>query len=193
MLTQGWGDFIAWLEGHQASAEVFVAIAALIVTAALVGVTITYVRAARRQADASTKMAQEAREQRLSGVQALILLQHGSHEDLGTKICVRFRLMNEGNGPAMAVTRVVRHPNLLRGTGEHVREWQAITEPLCDDTFELSRQLPSQPTPGVIRVDWSDIYRRARWCQLPFTARLDGERVVVEWGQLELSAGEGGG
>jgi len=50
MLTQGWGDFIRWLEGHQASAEVFVAIAALVVTAVLVGVTISYVRAARRQA-----------------------------------------------------------------------------------------------------------------------------------------------
>ena len=68
MLTQGWGDFIAWLEGHQASAEVFVAIAALVVTAGLVGVTFAYARAARQQADASTKMAQEMREARHGGV-----------------------------------------------------------------------------------------------------------------------------
>ena len=183
---------IDWLNDNSGAVQAMAVVALVLVTAVYAVLTWGIAAAARRQADASMEMAREAREQRLSGVQALILLQHGGHEDLGTKICVRFRLMNEGNGPAMAVRRVVRHPNLLRGTGEHVREWQAITEPLCDDTFELSRQLPSQPTPGVIRVDWSDVHRRSRHCELQFTAWLDEGRVIVQWGQLDLSTGEDG-
>ena len=127
MLTQGWGDFIAWLEGHQASAEVFVAIAALIVTTVLVGVTITYVRAARRQADASMEMAREMREQTeasrrlaraaeaslLAAFEPRIVFRHKAMTQDVRRIlpprAISVELVNEGSGPAYDIRCSASH------------------------------------------------------------------------------------
>jgi hypothetical protein len=127
MLTQGWGDFIAWLEGHQASAEVFVAIAALVVTAVLVCVTISYVRAARRQADASMEMARQMREQAeashrlaraaeaslLAEFEPRIIFHHKAMTRDVRRIlpprAISVELVNEGSGPAYDIRCSASH------------------------------------------------------------------------------------
>ena len=183
---------IDWLNDNQGAALGIAAAVQATATIVLVVVTIVYVLMTAKQADASVKMADEMREQRLSGSQALILLEGGDSTTYESQANVRLRLRNEGNGPAMRVKRVVKHPNLFSATGEDVRDWPDIVEPMCDDGFVLARQLSDQPVPGTVRVEWFDIHHRPRWCQLPFTAWSQGGQVSVEWGQLELSSSEGG-
>lgn len=69
ILAQGWGDFIQWLEGHQASAEVFLAVAALALTAGLVWATWTYARLTREMAEAARQQAEAARQQAEASVE----------------------------------------------------------------------------------------------------------------------------
>ena len=163
MLTQGWGDFITWLEGHQASAEVFVAIAALAVTGALVFVTISYVRAARRQAEASVLMAAEMREARHGQVMPVVdIVLEPLTDTLEVAIAVAkgafpqhmwARVKNAGVGPALDLRFQTKlndmgpnwHDVGHLGVGEVVRaeiaqseRWPVYLEPVEERVRRLS-------------------------------------------------------
>ena len=190
LLTQGWGDFITWLEGHQASAEVFVAIAALAVTAVLIVVTITYVRAARRQADASVQMAQEARLARHARLDALkpvldieptLLLPYGPPmpaqpvDDAG-HLGLSASIRNEGPGPALRVAYCVWEGERIerlskqRGVLGSDKEFGAgalVVEPLKDDTMV-----------GAVVIQYEDVFGRRFESRFPIGE--DGLPLTVD-------------
>jgi len=165
MLTQGWGDFITWLEGHQASSEVFVAIAALVVTAVLVWVTIAYVGAARQQANASVKMAGEMREQRLSTGRPNVLLCPLAEERGQEKIrlalkgplpdCTPVRLTNVGSGIAAGVNV----PYRLEGADpkERIIDYLLPGSSETEEFFYLS-PVENAENRRVLRIGYCDVF-----------------------------------
>lgn len=108
-----WGDFIEWLEGHEASALVLAAFLAFLATVILVVVTAFYANSAGRQAEANAKMVEEMREQRLSSDQPTVILRLASehlaigpvrsNEKGGLRLppIIDVQVYNAGRGPAV--------------------------------------------------------------------------------------------
>ena len=129
MLAAGWwGDFIRWLEGHDASALVLAAFLTFLATVILVIVTAFYAKSAGRQAKASVKMAEEMREQRLDEDRSHLLIDladqaapDGGHHRF-TKgetlhdMCPRLlhvEIRNVGRGPAKDLVAAAVHPGAV--------------------------------------------------------------------------------
>ena len=125
-LMQGWADFVDWLGGGPA-AQALAAFVTLLVTVALAAITFSYAVAARRQADASAKMAEEMRGQRLDLDRPYLLLEVRNLDALEWKDLnepsaaepdpaaaypksIAYRVYNAGRGPAKEVETTFLQP-----------------------------------------------------------------------------------
>jgi cobalamin biosynthesis Mg chelatase CobN len=117
ILAQGWGDFIQWLEGHQATAEIVLAAAALALTGALVWATCTYVKQTRQ-------MAQEMRDQTMNAVRPFLVANHKVTGNVGEAPTVEVEPANIGFGPALNVQCVFNDP-----TFAYYEEWWSVIAP----------------------------------------------------------------
>jgi hypothetical protein len=116
-----WGDFIGWLEGHEASALVLAAFLTFSATVILAVVTAFYAGSARRQAGANVKMAEEMLQQRLIGVQPIVVpsaVSVGHWE-------VEARVSNVGNGPSFELAVLLESLTENRQVDE-VHEMQVL-------------------------------------------------------------------
>ena len=149
MLAAGWwGDFIGWLEGHEASALVLAAFLTFWATVILAVVTAFYAGSAKRQAEASRRMAEETRQQRLIGVQPVVV---PCELDVA-RWYIRAILVNVGSGPSFDLSFCLqsldRGRQVDQGGGVQVfrpGERQAV-EFVPQDVFDERPQLNSGQT-----------------------------------------------
>jgi hypothetical protein len=86
-----WGDFVGWLEGHDASALVLAAFLTFLVTGILAGVTAVYAVAARRQAEATLRPV------------ISLWTEPSFPKDVAARHVYTVYYHNIGNGPAMDI------------------------------------------------------------------------------------------
>jgi hypothetical protein len=178
-LASSWGRFIEWLEGHEPSAQVFVVLLSFLVTLGLVGVTAVYAMAARRQADASAKMAEEMREQRRDAARPVIDIEVAplTVEEEGPLAMpqglapfIKCRLRNVGAGPALNVTFNVSDGSgktpVPKGVGAvaagaYAKEW-FIKKRIDEWPLAVEVDPPGTSADGVLRVRYEDVFGNAR-------------------------------
>lgn len=179
-----WGDFIRWLEGHEASALVLAAFLTFLATVILAVVTAFYAGSARRQAKASVRMAEEMRRQRLSVSQPVLVPRPLEVSPQASQHNVRLMVANVGNGPAIQVKRTVSHPSLK--AKEHTQEWAVLpVNEERDMSFVLGT--PVAAADGVLQVSWLDIHGQQFRFSAPVKTGRSGE---VQLGDLTFSVGQ---
>jgi hypothetical protein len=176
-LMQGWADFVDWLGGGPA-AQALAASVTLLVTVALAAITFSYAVAARRQADASVKMAEEMREQRRDAVRPLMDIEpapvtgdEGLERALrrGLPPFIRCRLRNIGVGPALNVkfdvydesrSAVVTKGVAAVAPGAHAQEW-FTKRPTEEWPLAVEADSEAGQGAGVLRVQYEDVFGNA--------------------------------
>lgn len=169
--------------------EYFTGVAAgvsAVVVALLVGATIVYARAAKQQADASMRMAEEMKEQRLSEARPYLLMRledlvklEGDFNELinaeeyEMPSDFKIKIRNEGTGPAKNIIAAFWRsddvfPFQCKGYLARQEEWQTTISTLRIDVGEIEVWLPELRKivkyvyPGTIAIEYRDIHER-RW------------------------------
>ncbi|MCJ7829270.1 MAG: hypothetical protein MUP81_05985 [Dehalococcoidia bacterium] len=138
----------------------------LLVTVALVAVTVTYATYAHVQAEASKKMAEEMMQQRYGGVFPIVDIKEQKESgsemikkglDIGDgkipegQLC---KLRNIGLGPAINVCSFIRTP-----TGER-RQWDFGTLAVSDETDKERLSIELRDRRGILIAYCKDVYER---------------------------------
>ncbi len=135
LVADRWGDFVEWLEGHEPAAQVFVALAALLVTAALVFITFRYAKSAATHAATSVVMAEEtsrlaqATKEMVDATLCPVIEQRVGTDRLGDNRMVRVVYKNTGNGPAVNIGWYLRYRDGREWDGNRRRVGMSIREP----------------------------------------------------------------
>ncbi len=176
----------------------------------LVAVTGVYALFTARQADASEKMAEEMRQQRLDEVRPYLLLklQDGSFSwDTESNMPVDGKftvtIFNAGKGPATGLVAAFWYPDKvsflsIKGYLVSGREWKTVIIGLPVLGFglvtgkktwlpELSK-LVKHPELGVVAVEYKDVHMKRKWVSYLCLERLvndasvaiEGEQNIVE-------------
>ena len=160
-------------------------------------------KAAKKQADASVKMAEETREQRLNEARPYLLIRLAERIvqwdgiDLDENPLEEFQvtIRNAGKGPAINIKAGLWHPTERIGASPKGylspdEEWEATISKLPmsayvdnfydDGTVWLPefRDIVEQDYPGIIAVEYQDIHKRT-WVSYLYLQRVTGEEAYV--------------
>jgi len=178
--------------------------AQLLLVVGLVTATSIYALSAVGQADASVKMAEEMKEQRLSEAQPYILLRlarglvQRDETEPGKQPPTEFQVIirNVGKGPAINLQAALRHPHkpFLVGDSKGYlapgEEWQTTRSNLDmgieeeEGWLQKLVEIVKKDVPGIIAVKYQDIHKRA-WVSYIYYLELDtrimeGEQNITE-------------
>ena len=184
----------------------------ILITFTLVGVTLAYVkrtadiaRAAKEQAEASVKMAEEMREQRLSEAQPYLLLRlkarvvqwDSIEQDKHRPTEFEITIQNVGKGTATDLYAALWHPHKSRFVGESKgflvpnEDWETTISRFTTLIEEKEGWLPKlrdiveQNKTGIIAVECKDVHKRT-WVSYLYLESHAIEKAFVIGGKQNM-------
>lgn len=174
----------------------------------LVAVTGVYALFTARQADASVKMADEMREQRLDEARPYLLIRLKDESvsvnlTLGHPVNFTVTILNAGKGPAIDLLAALWYPNrnpffASKGYLVSGKEWEAVISGFYPVGAQPEKgkegwlpelsELVKRPQPGVVAVKYKDIHKQRKWVSYlclespvnDASIAIEGEQNIVE-------------
>lgn len=143
------------------------------------------------QANASMKMAEEMKQQRLDSKRPILAIDDSFTFNIAEDNTIaldHIRFKNEGVGPALNVRCTLTYPDHSFGTHKRKLPLVSVGAPRQDLAFRapfIRGSNPMNRCEGIIRLEYTDVFGYPRWSQVSFIAD-EQRRVVTERGPLEL-------
>jgi hypothetical protein len=179
-------DLVDWLNKNSGAVQAIATVVLVLVTAFYVILTRSLSKSAAKQADASAKMAEEMREQRLAVSQPLVMPDFL----MGLRIQLehRLRITNGGNGPAIKVNFTIRHPWLDSVLDNH-KISDSLATLLAGEYHDVElgfREDAQGEAAGDLYISWQDIHgNKFSWLSR-LLAKVEYEVLSVVQEDIEL-------